>query len=91
MTLHSSLTVSSISTGHFFADVVTFSSLTGSTITASTLDTLQNTFSSMIMSPATYSSPTEYLHNPDPSAPSTASILIKIGELIWKIPIERVG
>jgi len=61
--------------------------ITGSTIRADTFSTLQNTFSSMIMTPATFTTPTNYTN----TAPgTTSSILINIGGTMWKIPIERI-
>ena len=62
--------------------------ITGNIIQADMLSTLQNTFSSMIMSPATFTTPTNYT-NTVPG--TTSSMLINIGGTMWKIPIERVA
>ena len=61
--------------------------ITGNIIRADMFSTLQYTFSSMIMSPATYSTVTNYT-NTVPA--NTSSMLINIGGTMWKIPMERV-
>lgn len=61
--------------------------ITGNIIRSDRFSTLQTTTSSMIMSPATYTTPTNYT-NTVPA--NTSSMLINIGGTMWKIPIERV-
>lgn len=61
--------------------------ITGNIIQADMFSTLQNTISSISMSPATYTTVTNYT-NTVPA--NTSAILINIGGTMWKIPIERV-
>ena len=69
-------------------NIITASTMTSNTIRTDRLSTLQNTFSSIIMSPATFTTPTNYTN----TAPgTTSSMLINIGGTMWKIPIERIA
>lgn len=61
--------------------------ITGNIIRADMFSTLQTTTSSIIMNPATYTTPTNYT-NTVPA--NTSSMLINIGGTMWKIPMERV-
>ena len=70
-------------------NIITASTITGNTIRADRLSTLQNTFSSMIMSPATFTTPTNYTNTGLPN--TTSSMVINIGGTMWKIPIERIA
>jgi hypothetical protein len=62
--------------------------ITGNIIRADSLSTLQNTFSSMIMSPATFTTPTNYTNT---GLNTVSSMLINIEGTMWKIPIERIA
>lgn len=62
--------------------------ITGNIIQADILSTLQTTTSSIIMNPATYTTPTNYTNTGLPG--TTSSMLINIGGTMWKIPIERI-
>ena len=72
-------------TNHLHIDTLTASTITGITIQGDTLSTLQNTFSSIIMEPATYTTATDYTNT---GTNTVSSILINIGGTMWKIPIE---
>ena len=62
--------------------------ITGNIIRADRFSTLQTTTSSIIMNPATYTTPTNYTNTGLPG--TTSSMLINIGGTMWKIPMERV-
>ena len=68
-------------------NIITASTITGNIIRSDRFSTLQTTTSSIIMNPATYTTPTNYTN----TAPgTTSSMLINIGGTMWKIPIERI-
>lgn len=91
--LADAIDVTYISTNVITGDLLIGNTVLGETVASSTiltdsLSTLQNTFSSMIMSPATFTTPTNYT-NTTPG--TTSSMLINIGGTMWKIPIERIA
>ena len=74
-------------TNNINLNIITASTITGNTIRSDRLSTLQTTTSSIIMNPATFTTPTNYT-NTVPA--NTSSMLINIGGTMWKIPIERI-